>query len=250
MTEQSDRGAGWLVSVGIHGLILLAFLIVQVSRLIDEPEPIPVNFASLTPSRSDAEPFREDRTSSRPEVDLPARPMLEESSALLRISDADRMISTAPPRVDRPELTERIVSSPRFRTDITTPVTLEQERAPFTPMKIEDEILQPQPDVDPVSSQLEVEPSFNISWEGPKRTKTSGALPRFPEGLNRAATVQLAVIVAPDGTVISVTIQTKGIPELDRISVDAVRTWRFSPLDVAITQQNQKGIVTFKYRLK
>lgn len=250
MTEQSDRGAGWIASVGIHGLILLAFLIMQVNRMIDEPEPIPVSFAALSSSSAETIPIPYDRSPSLPKVDLPARPMIDESSALLRISDADRMISTSPPTLDKPELTDRIANTPRIQNRLISPLPVERERAPVTPMKIDDDILQPQPDVDPVKGQLENEPSFDIAWEGPKRTKTGGELPRFPKGVNRAATVQLAVIVAPDGSVVSVTLQTKGIPELDQVSVDAVRSWRFSALDAAVTSQNQKGIITFNYRLK
>jgi TonB family protein len=101
-----------------------------------------------------------------------------------------------------------------------------------------------------ISGKLAGDDMFSIAWEGPVRVKVSGALPEFPPGVNRAATVKLSFEVAPDGSVTFTAPVTKGVPELEKVSMAALRAWRFNALDPSQPQVKQRGEITFIFRLK
>ncbi len=249
MIRQADTRIGWVVSLGVHGILALLFLFAHLSRGRIEPEPTPVAFISFAAGGSKpgvAAP----QVGGMPAVDLPRRPTLDETSPLLRLPESSREIAVAPPRRQRLDLAERPTLDAGRLFERFTPLAGRRARAPVAPMKLDEEMLLPGPNVDPMREKIAAEKCFDIVWEGPKREMTAGRLPEFPPGVRRSATVRLEVMVAPDGSVISTELLTKGLPELDRVSVEAVRTWRFSKLDAALPQKNQRGVVTFNYRLK
>lgn len=73
-------------------------------------------------------------------------------------------------------------------------------------------------------------------------------LPNYAEKVN--ATIQMQIIVDPQGNVRSVTPPRKGNPQLEAAVMQALRRWRFNPLQPNEPQENQFGIVTFRFRLQ
>ncbi len=69
-----------------------------------------------------------------------------------------------------------------------------------------------------------------------------------PVPLLREAEIQVRIEVLPDGTVGSVRLIRRGPPELERLVLESLRTWRFSPLPPGL-EGVQDGIVTFTFRL-
>ncbi len=69
-----------------------------------------------------------------------------------------------------------------------------------------------------------------------------------PVPLLREAEIQVRIEVLPDGTVGSVHLIRRGPPELERLVLETLRTWRFNPLPPGL-EGVQDGIVTFTFRL-
>ena len=249
MNDHSNEMTGWFVSIGIHGIIVLIFLYSQLDIKPFNLDFTPVTFASIQNYAVSASIRSVSERGGKPIVELPRRPMLDDTSPLLRLPDSDRIITATPPRLEKPDLTEKIFVSPSRRVDLTAVLPDKRERAPVEPIPLNDAVLT-EPREDALSGQLAGEEMFTIKWEGPARIKTSGRLPEFPPGINKAATVRLEIVVAPDGSVVSAKPVTKGLPGLETVSIDALRTWRFNRLDRALVQSNQKGEITFRFVLK
>ncbi len=104
-------------------------------------------------------------------------------------------------------------------------------------------------------SGLSVRNLAGVSLTGPvaDRRLLSYAAPLYPDGAKREGiegSVSLRFVVLEDGTVKqSVLIEkTSGYEDFDRNAEDALRTWRFEPLDGG-THGDQWGVITFHYRL-
>ncbi len=69
-----------------------------------------------------------------------------------------------------------------------------------------------------------------------------------PVPLLREAEIQVRITVLPDGTIGSVDLLRRGPPELERLVLESLRTWRFSPLPPGLSGL-QDGIVTFTFQL-
>lgn len=109
-----------------------------------------------------------------------------------------------------------------------------------------------------VQEAISTEPvhGTNISIAGPisQRLILSKVLPQYPEWALTRGISGIAVIriwVMPDGSVKeSITIeQSSGYPELDQLVVNALRRWKFAPLDNSVVQEVQWGVITFRFSL-
>ena len=93
--------------------------------------------------------------------------------------------------------------------------------------------------------------NFIIEGEIEGRKVLSNPLPEYPEGLNKNATIKIACVVLPDGSVSS----TGMIPVrkenavLEELAMNSLKLWRFAPLPEGINQ-NQKGFITFIFEVK
>jgi len=136
---------------------------------------------------------------------------------------------------------------------------------PEPQIKIEHKSLdKPRKQIVPEKTKIEVEEAIsaepvrgtNISIAGPisQRQILSKVLPQYPEwALSRgiSGVVMIRVWVMPDGTVKeTMTIeQSSGYPELDLLVVNALRRWKFAPLDKSVVQEVQWGVITFRFCL-
>jgi len=126
--------------------------------------------------------------------------------------------------------------------------SLEKPKAQVVPEKPKIEVQEP----------ISTEPvhGTNISIAGPisQRLILSKVLPQYPEwALTRGISgiVIIRIWVMPGGEVKeSITIeQSSGYPELDQLVVNALRRWKFAPLDKSVVQEVQWGVITFRFSL-
>ncbi len=75
-------------------------------------------------------------------------------------------------------------------------------------------------------------------------------IPRYPEGYNIETVVKVEIEVDPHGNIRSMRLVKRGGGIFDRITFDALREWKFEPLPPNVEQVNQRGTVTFIYKLK
>ncbi len=247
--NQRDSKKGWAVSVIVHILLLLFFIWLKVEIVPFILDFTPVTFAPFSNVTEPEGSAMANLESGAPIVDLPRRPMLDETSPLLQLPDRERLPIEAVIPQDRPEEMTPEFVQPGRRMLMPTDVLGRGDRPIPAPLPVESSWLEGERQ-QAMASKLAGDEMFSISWEGHQREKVSGELPKFPEGVNRASTVKLTFEVAPDGVVIFASPSTKGVPELEKVSLEALRKWRFNALDPSMPQMKQRGEITFVFTLK
>lgn len=97
------------------------------------------------------------------------------------------------------------------------------------------------------------EDMVQVTGQLSKRGKKKMFLPTYPawaekEGIE--ADVSIRITVSPQGEVVDAYVErTSGQKEMDKLALIAVRNWVFVALSEDMTQENQWGIVIFKFRL-
>ena len=84
--------------------------------------------------------------------------------------------------------------------------------------------------------------------EGLNRVSLSSPLPRYAEKVN--ATIKIRITVDPKGRVVQRVPLMKGNPQLEESVMSALQRWRFNPLPANAPQENQTGVITFRFRLE
>ncbi len=88
----------------------------------------------------------------------------------------------------------------------------------------------------------------DIEWGGGgNRYVLQKKLPKYPKGVTASGQVKIRFRVRQDGTISSIILLQKVDPALEKAAVDALRQWRFNPLD---TNMDMEGIIPFTFRLK
>ncbi len=88
---------------------------------------------------------------------------------------------------------------------------------------------------------------FLLEGEILRRVILNKTIPKYPKGLQNNSTVKLQFEVNPKGEIENIIIIKKSDPELEKASIDAFTKWRFNPI---LSQENQKGYITFIYELQ
>lgn len=249
MTELRYRRLGWGTSLGAHLLLLLIFLALRLELPPFVLDFTPVDFAPLSDLTEEAMSALSALESNAPVVELPRRPMLDETSPLLMAPDRARPPALGRLPIERPEEARPDLTLSGRRLLLPTDVVGRRDRPVTAPLPVASSWLEGERR-QALSAKLAGDEMFSISWEGPAREKTSGDLPEFPPGVEAAATVRLTFDVAPDGSVLFAAPITKGVAELEKVSLDALRTWRFNALDPAQPQVKQRGEITFIFTLR
>jgi hypothetical protein len=92
---------------------------------------------------------------------------------------------------------------------------------------------------------------YSMSWlNGGVRRKLSGALPKYPPGVNVEAQIDILAVVAPNGSVKSVQPAQKGNSKLENAAMRELHYWKFEPLRASVPQIDQTCVVTFNFQLK
>jgi len=93
----------------------------------------------------------------------------------------------------------------------------------------------------------EEEASAPFDIEGLDRTMVYNELPDYQSG-QRNVTIRVQITVDPRGNVVRVFPLMRGDPDLERAVTSALQRWRFDRLPANAPQENQSGVVTFRYR--
>lgn len=91
---------------------------------------------------------------------------------------------------------------------------------------------------------------FTIEGDAAQRTILHQVIPEYPNGLQKEEVLKIRFTVLPDGRVSLTIPMRKGDPTLEKISLEALRQWRFNSLPASAQQKNVTGIITFRYELQ
>lgn len=262
MIASADMRTGWIVSVIVHGILLLIFFLVSLPRIVQNQEFIEVTWGAPvaaagqqpgaeTASVSAPAPKEEKpektvtvKKASQPLV-LPERRMADPSNEVLPMQKAEK----------RDVVTEGNVRQKAGVTgtgerDATGQGIGEREQAAPT-------TLPPgggagtSPGMGGFGGDVEKGISYSIEWtRGGTRRKISGELPRYPKDVNVEAQIKILTVVQPDGSVKSTQPAQKANTALEDAAMKEVRLWRFEPLRSFQPQNEQSCVITFLFKLK
>lgn len=92
---------------------------------------------------------------------------------------------------------------------------------------------------------------YDIDWGGNGTRKIySYVLPEYPEGVSKEIDIRLRFTILPDGTVGNIALLTKADTRLENAAINSLRQWRFEGLSAAQQQVEQKAVIVFPYRLQ
>ncbi len=244
-----DDWIGISVSVLLHALVLFGLSIMTVAA-VEEPHMgfVEVDFGS----------FSDGRPVSRAVTRLPVPPRPEPEEA------AQEERPAAPPERARPvSLPEATPLNPetvqRNDAEVVSPVaqdnTPEVERAPepappepIRPLGSGDPKGATNPQQGEDGTGLEETRRAPFQIEGLNRQAVQTVLPEYTEQVN--AMIRVRITVAPSGRVTRRIPLIKGNPALEQAVMNALLNWRFNPLPPNAPQEEQTGVVTFRFQLR
>ncbi len=245
---------GILGSLTLHAILLLIFMFMRAEPPASEQLGfIQVDFGTFSEGR----PVQEaPRTEPEPEQPTPEpEPVIEEPPA-----PADPEVSKP---VDLPDVEPVQVEEPPVQTPETEVEAIQPEEPEAQEEIEEEEEREPQP-VRPLGSGnvegragaeegtpgegSDEEKAAPFLIEGLNRTPVNTPLPVYAEKVN--VTIRVAIVVNPQGEIVQRIPLMKGNPRLEQEVMQALQRWRFNPLPPNVPQENQRGTITFRFRLE
>lgn len=239
---QRSDWIGLAASVGLHGLLILAFSLM--SAMSPQQQPIGMaevefgEFAEGRPVEATLEPIE-------PAEPEPEDPQPEEEPE----PEPEPTVEEETEPVDLPE------------EEITDPETIPEP---------EEETETPEPQEEQLEGELrEREEETEQTGEAEEGSPGEGAddertAPYDIEGLDRnpvnapapeyltqaEGTIRVRITVDPNGRIVGRMPLTTGHPSLERAALEVLQRWRFNALPPTAPQENQTGIVTFRFQLE
>ena len=240
--ERSDW-IGLAATVGLHGLLIVAFSLM--TAMSPQQQPIGMvevefgEFADGRPVEATPEPIE-------PAEPEPEDPQPEEEPDPEPEPDPEE--ETEPVDLPEEEITDpETIPEPDEETD--APPEPEEEQ-------LEGELREREEETEQIGEQEEGSPG-----EGADDDRTA---PYDIEGLDRdpinapppeyatqaEGTIRVQITVDPNGRIIGRMLLTTGHPSLERAVMESLERWRFNALPPSAPQENQTGVVTFRFQLE
>jgi TonB family protein len=247
-------------TIFVHGILVILFILIQINF-----RPVIEEFAELTFSGGWLAPSRE---MPLPEEEQLPEEIIEQQAANPPLPEEIELPERRQLDLNEEELIEKVQPEPEKllnpgniikQTPVTTPPLPEtQTTGPeFSRQEkmVEKGIFQKQLDEKLLEGtqriELDANREFEIDWGGEiEREVYQKRLPEFPPDVQRQATIKIQFRVLPNGLVGSAVLQQKGDTKLENLTLEAFKTWRFSPLPDYVAQVSQTGVITFRFKLR
>lgn len=231
MSSQKSSGLSYTISFAFHAIVILLFLLINLSFDYVPSEYIELSFGisdqtgssgaqgnkisiiKETPQQSEKKQSKE-KNSEVKEVDLPVA------------------INTEDENVIKPADNEKEIA--QERTENNTETTLSNSKSS-----------------EDGNSSVEGNFGFDIDWGGKGTRKIySFILPQYPDGVKKEVNIKLQFTILPDGTVGTIIPKIKADTRLENAAINSLRQWRFEALSPNQKQVEQTAVIVFPYRLQ
>ena len=231
MSSKKSSGISYTISLAFHAIVLLLFLLINLSFDYVPSEYIELSFGisdqtgssgaqgnkiniiKETPKPSELEQSKEKNPEVK-EVDLPVALNTEDENVIKPANNEKEFAE------ERNEInTETVVSNSKSSEE--------------------------------GNSSVEGNFGFDIDWGGKGTRKIySFILPQYPEGVKKEVNIKLRFTILPDGTVGTIVPVMKADTRLENAAINSLRQWRFEALSSNQRQAEQTAVIVFPYRLQ
>ncbi len=246
---------GMAMSAGLHALLLLLLAFMTTSPPEEQQVGfLEVEFGAFSEARP--QPRAPELPVEKPEPEPEPEPEQEEVPPAA-VPDEAKPVELPDAATDVPA--DDVVQEPD--TDVIAPEEAQEEEVEEEPA----EKPEPQPEVvRPLGSGSLTDDSDTSTGDEGAGTDETSAAPFQIEGLNRSpvatplpvyaeqvnAEIRVRITVNPQGRIVQRIPLMKGNPALERAVMEALLTWQFNPLPPNAPQENQTGVISFRFRLR
>ncbi|KAA3615955.1 MAG: TonB family protein [Calditrichaeota bacterium] len=250
---QKEGKIALITTVFVHIVLLVVFMFLNMGWHYEPSEWIEMDFIAVKskparqrsqarPAPSNKAPEIKKQPKRQFNINLPKRKILEEDESLIQKQRRD------------------IVTQDEFSTPVRSTNVQKQEVDPLQQL---DSGSQKQAadlgDIQAGDKNLKFEEQdfgrgvtipFKIEGEVSDRSVLHKVIPQYPSGLRNEAVVKLRFSVLPSGVVVNIVPVHKGSAELEKAAIAAFQQWRFNALSTQNPQNNQGGMITFRFVLR
>lgn len=243
------------ISILLHLILLLIFFIIQLDLLPRPAEFTEIVFisgptwqASVLAAEQPAPAARidqEHQAEASDVVNLPPRPIPEDEQPLKMPELPKQIPQEQPKTILEPSAAKDRDTSPQLQQAL---VGAEQH-----PIVSKSEGLTPTDKPLPttaISSDTSGQTPFHIEGQAAGRTVVFKLIPEYPQDRQVMATIKISFTILPNGDVGEMIPVIKSDAILEKITLDALRQWKFNPLPPDVPQRVERGVITFRYLLK
>lgn len=226
------RNTSYLISVGVHLLILLLFLLLTFSPEYPPRDYVEVgfgNFGTGNPSGGKSTQLNQ----------------VQESTDLVKANKAEEVVKDIElPKAKNTETENAVVQADKSK---------ETSKQESISQKVQETDNPSSSSSNAIGGGSEGPAGFGyeIDFGGKGARKIySYSLPQYPDGVSKEIDVKLRFTILPDGTVGTIFPIIKADRRLENAAINSLRQWRFEPLPRGAKIQEQTAVIVFPYRLQ
>jgi len=232
MSSKKSSGISYSISLVLHAIAILLFLLINLSLDYTPSEYVELSFGISDKSGSSG--AQGNKISIVKETPKPSeKEQSKEKNPEVKEVDLPVAVNTEDENVIKPANNDKEVAEER--TEMST------ETVTTNKTTVEDGN----------NSEVEGKFGFDIDWGGKGTRKIySFILPQYPAGVKKEANIKLQFTILPDGTVGTIIPKMKADTRLENAAINSLRQWRFEALSSNQKQVEQTAVIVFPYRLQ
>jgi len=232
MSSKKSSGISYTISLALHAIAILLFLLINLSFDYVPSEYIDLSFGisdQTGSSGAQGNKINIIKESSKPNE----KEQSKEKNPEVKEVDLPVAINTEDENVIKPANNEKEVAEEKTELNAETVVSNSKSNEEGN------------------NSNTEGNFGFDIDWGGKGTRKIySFILPQYPEGVKKEVNIKLQFTILPDGTVGTIIPKMKADTRLENAAINSLRQWRFEALSSNQRQVEQTAVIVFPYRLQ
>ena len=232
MSSKKSSGISYTISLALHAIAILLFLLINLSFDYVPSEYIDLSFGisdQTGSSGAQGNKINIIKESSKPNE----KEQSKEKNPEVKEVDLPIAINTEDENVIKPANNEKEVAEEKTELNAETVVSNSKSNEEGN------------------NSNTEGNFGFDIDWGGKGTRKIySFILPQYPEGVKKEVNIKLQFTILPDGTVGTIIPKMKADTRLENAAINSLRQWRFEALSSNQRQVEQTAVIVFPYRLQ
>ncbi len=231
MSSKKSSGISYTISVVLHSIVILLFLLINLSFDYVPSEYVELSFGISDQTGSSG--AQGNKINIIKETPKPSeKEQSKEKNPEVKEVDLPIAVNTEDENVIKPANNEK--EAAEENNEINTETVVSNSKSS-----------------EEGNSSVEGNFGFDIDWGGKGTRKIySFILPQYPEGVKKEVNIKLQFTILPDGTVGTIIPKMKADTRLENAAINSLRQWRFEALSSNQRQVEQTAVIIFPYRLQ